>query len=207
MKSRWMVCAFALLMSIVIAALPALVSPVSAQEKSAYSKKVTGKLWIEGFSGPSRFNPGALKGGVDLPRAPKVRGPESGAALLGKMFGFWFVGVVYRQANYDFYKLMKVGLAQQLFFRTPYVQPTIRFDAGYSRIFDGSIYPIDGSAKQGYYFTGGVGIRVPIVRWLSLAATFDGTGGGLTGDVNADFTQFGGTFALTVHLIDVDKEL
>jgi len=127
-------------------------------------------------------------------------------------------GAAYRQANYDAYKLMKVGLDIQAVFRyMPYVHPMIRIDAFYARTFDGSPYArLDNPSSNGGGFTLGGGIRVPIMRWISFSATFDWSFIGLAmrGDlldgtrVKDGITgqQFGGTFTLTFHFIGVRNE-
>lgn len=191
-------------------------SPAEEEEKrSLYHKKVLGKLRIEGFIGPSRYKPGAFAIDEDTfaQTFGSVKGPEFGVSLLGAASaeGVSSIGVAYRQANYDVFKLMKVGLAAQWAFRTPYVHPMLRMNVGYAHIFDGAIFPspVDNSPEHGFFVTFGFGVRVPIIRWLSFAATFDwslislfstGSGSGI-----AAGSQIGGTFALTVHLIGVDE--
>jgi len=185
------------------------------EKMSLYHNKVLGKLRIEVFVGPSRYKPGAFA--IDetsfAQTVGSVKGPEFGVSILGQTSaeGASSLGAVYRQASYDGFKLRKAGLALQGAIRTPYVHPMMRVDVGYAGIFDGSIFggTVENSPKHGFYTTFGFGIRVPIIRWLSFAGTFDWSlislfGGG-EGSGIAIGSQIGGTFALTVHLIGVDK--
>lgn len=194
---------------------PSPVNETEEEKKSGpYSYKVRGKLWIEGFVGPSSYDPDRFGGAstssgtLDTPRE---KGPEFGAAIGGAAIDHsYFISGMYRQANYGTYKLMKVGLGQQGVFRTPYVHPVLRVDLGYARIFDGSIYPILESPSQGFFFMFGFGIRVPIIRWISFLATFDWTYVALFGSSD-EFSvihgsQVGGTFALTFHFFGVDSK-
>lgn len=71
-------------------------------ETGVYSKRVQGKLWLEGFAGPSRYDPDRFGWGAEVPGydpftgfgtqsvavevegdAPKVKGPEFGGAIGG----------------------------------------------------------------------------------------------------------------------------
>jgi hypothetical protein len=197
-------------------------TPEPDEKRNAYYKRVRGLLWLEGIAGVSSYDPDRF-GSLDLgdrpglSSSPKLRGPEFGG-MVGLGLGGLVFGAVYRQANYDAYKLMKVGLDVQGVFRyMPYVHPMIRIDVFYARTFDGSPYAmVDNASSNGGGFTLGGGIRVPIVRWVSFSATFDWSFIGLAmrGDLR-DGTrvkdgitgqQFGGTFTLTFHLIGVRKE-
>ncbi|MBT8469477.1 MAG: hypothetical protein KJN97_12090 [Deltaproteobacteria bacterium] len=197
------------------------------EKRSPYYKKVQGWLWIEAFAGPSSFDPdrfGTLS--IDgAPNAPKVNGPQFGFAIGTGFGGPFFLGAYYRQASYTKsappgfgYKLLKVGLDMQGNFRfVPYVHPIIRIAIGYARTFDGSPYGLANTDVDGLDFTAGVGLRIPIVRWMSFAATFDWSFVGLSvrgDDPNTGnrFTsktggqQLAGTFALTFHFIGVRKD-
>lgn len=190
-------------------------APPEEEKKSVYYKKVQGWLWIEGFVGPTSFDPDSFAsldiGGTPV-NAPKVKGPEGGLSIMVGLGGFG-LGWFYRQANYDTYKLMKTGLDMQGVFRfVPYVHPTVRIDIGYARMFDGNPYGIPGFESDGFSLTLGAGLRIPIIRWMSFAATFDWTvvglwlqssaGGGSSAVLGQ---QLGGTFALTFHFIGVRK--
>lgn len=183
------------------------------EKKSVYYKKVQGWLWIEGFVGPTSFDPDQFLsldiGG--LGQAPKVKGGEGGFSIMVGLGGFG-LGWFYRQANYDTYKLMKTGLDMQGVFRfVPYVHPTVRIDIGYARTFNGDPFNAGLPSSDGFVITLGAGLRIPIIRWMSFAATFDWSliglwfQGGPSGSSGVLGQQLGGTFALTFHFIGVRK--
>ena len=191
------------------------------EKHGPYYKRVKGLFWLEGMAGVSSYDPdrfGSLNIGEGFPAdAPKVRGPEFGG-MAGIALGGLVFGATYRQANYDDYKLMKVGLDIQGVLRyMPYVHPMMRLDVFYARTFDGSPYAtLTNTSGNGGGFTLGAGLRVPILRWISFSATFDWSFIGLSmrGDL-VDETrvkngvtgqQFGGTFTLTFHFIGVRKD-
>lgn len=198
------------------------------EKRSPYYKKVKGWLWIEGFAGPSAYDPdqfGSLNISGDTPNAPRVKGPEYGFALGTAFGGPFFLGWFYRQANYtqsapagQGYKLMKTGVDMQGNLRfIPYVHPILRASIGYARTFDGNPYGLANTDSDGISLTGGFGIRIPLVRWMSIAATFDWTFVALSlrGDNPNDGTrfqswitgqQFGATFALSFHFIGVRRD-
>ena len=93
------------------AAAPTEAGAQEENKRSIYYKKVQGWLWIEGFAGPSAYDPDQF-GSLNLPgvpNAPRLKGPEYGfSALLG--LGGFGIGAFYRQANYSQYKLMKLGV-------------------------------------------------------------------------------------------------
>jgi len=189
------------------------------EAKSAYSKTVQGKMWVEAFVGPSSYDPDRFGAGnpffglVDLD-IPKVKGPEFGAGFGGALADqLVFLGATYRQANYEIdagrgsYKLMKVGADVQFVFRfVPYVHPLIRTGVGYARLFGGNLSAND-AKTNGLYFTLGFGVRVPIVRWVSFVGTFDWSRVTIYPKDGAGFSlegsQLGGTFGLTLHFIGV----
>jgi len=190
------------------------------EERSVYYKKVQGWLWMEGFVGPSSYDPDqftslSLSGGTQS--AAKANGPEYGFAV-GLGLGGFYLGGFYRRANYDAYKLMKVGLDMQGIFRfIPYVHPMIRIDLFYSRTFNGDPFAsgLTNLDVDGGGFTLGAGLRIPIIRWMSFSATFDWTMIGLAvrgndttgGSVKSGVLgqQLGATFSLTFHFIGVRK--
>lgn len=205
---------------------PSKEAPKEEDKRGPYYKKVQGWLWIEVFAGPSSYDPdkfGSLSvQGVG--NAPRLRGPQFGFAVGTAFGGPFFLGAYYRQANYTdappglAYKLMKVGVDMQGNLRfIPYVHPIFRLDIGYARTFSGNPYGLTNADVDGLDFTLGVGIRVPLVRWMSLAATFDWSFVGLSvrgDDPNDPSTRFrswiGGqqlalTIALTFHFIGVRK--
>lgn len=195
-------------------------------EKGPYSKKVQGKLWLEGFIGPSsydldrfgyEFRSAFGSASTDLDLLPKVKGPEFGGAIGGTLFDqiFW-IGASYRQANLEVgeglggFKLMKTGLEMQVVITpAPYVHPLVRVGVGYARVFGGNAAAA-GLTFNGFYVIAGVGIRVPIVRWVSVFGTFDWNytevspkGLEVEGNLYARGSQLGGTFGLTLHFVGV----
>jgi len=150
---------------------------------------------------------------------PKQKGPEFGGAIGGALLdGMLSIGGVYRQANYEAYKLMKAGVLFQAAFRTPFVHPVIRASFGYTKTFGGEVFPAAGLGiaslrNNGFFGTIGVGIRIPIVRWVSVLASFEWTGvllyltgEDVTGSPEIFGHQYGGTFALTFHFVGVHDE-
>lgn len=196
-------------------------APKKEEEKrSIYSRKVRGLLWIEGLVGFASYDPdqfGSLDfTGGNVPNAPRLKGPEYGFAAGVSLGGFW-LGGFYRQANFDEYKLAKIGLDIQGVFRfIPFVHPMVRLDMFYATIFDGNPYQLTGSNIDGGGFTLGAGLMVPIIRWISFTATFDwsfiglavrGTPAGSTTQQKAGISgqEVGITFALTFHFIGVRR--
>jgi hypothetical protein len=188
-------------------------APPEEEKRSVYYKKTQGWLWMEAFAGPSAYDPdqfASIDIGTAVQNAPKLNGPEYGFAIGLGLGGFW-LGGFYRQANYSVYKLMKVGLDIQGIFRfIPYVHPMVRIDLFYSRTFSGNPYGLTDANVDGGGFTLGAGLRIPIIRWMSFAATFDWSMIGLAIRTPTDSSgvlgqQLGATFALTFHFIGVRK--
>lgn len=191
-------------------------APKEEHERGPYYRKVQGWLWLEAFAGPSSFDPDKF-GSFDLagttPNAPRLRGPEYGFAIGTAFGGPFFLGWFYRQADYSDYKLLKTGLDMQANLRfVPYVHPIFRASIGYAKTFSGNPYgaSLTNVDSGGVSFTGGLGVRIPIVRWISFATTFDWTFVALSlrGDEGNSWVsgqQFGATFALTFHFIGVRK--
>ncbi|MGB5683144.1 MAG: hypothetical protein WBM47_14940 [Polyangiales bacterium] len=198
-------------------------TPEAAKEegddRGPYYKKVQGWLWIEGFAGPSGYDPDqfgslTLSGGGQ--NAPKVKGPEGGFAVGTPFGGAFFLGWFYRQANYGDYGLMKTGLEFQPTIRIPYVHIMFRVDLGYAKMINGNPYGLTDLSNGGIVATGGVGIRVPIVRWISFVGSVDwsfvglslkGTDPGTSQSFNSWVLgrQVTGTFGLTFQFIGVRK--
>ena len=190
------------------------------EKRSPYYKKVKGWLWIEGVVGISSYDPdqfGALSLGTTAPGgAPKERGPQWGFSLGTGFGGGFFLGWYYRQANYNEYKLMKTGLEFQPTIRIPYVHIMFRVDIGFAQMFDGNPWGLTNFDSGGVDTTFGVGLRIPIVRWMSFAANFDWSYIGLSvrgdtassGSINSWVSgqQLAGTFALTFHFIGVRND-
>jgi hypothetical protein len=199
--------------------------PTSAQEppkeeekkRSPYYKKVKGWLWLEGFAGPSSYDPDqfAFSFGT-VGNAPKRKGPSYGFAIGTGFGGGFFLGWYYRQADYTEYKLMKTGLEFQPTIRIPYVHIAFRIDIGFARMFGGNPYMLTNMDSGGVDTTFGVGLRIPIVRWMSFVATFDWSYIGLSMRGNdpsgnrvdswISGQQLTGTFGLTFHFIGVRKD-
>lgn len=188
--------------------------PAKKDERGVYYKKVQGWLWMEALVGPSTYDPDSFTSlslsGVPTGNAPKLNGPEYGFAVGLGLGGFW-LGGFYRQANYGQYKLAKVGLDIQGVFRfIPYVHPMVRIDMFYSKTFSGNPYGLSDANVDGGGFTLGAGLRIPIIRWMSFAATVDWSMIGLAIRSNNQKSgvlgqQIGATFALTFHFIGVRR--
>ena len=182
-------------------------------DRGVYSKKVRGLLWLEVTAGPTSYKPGQFRsvsvngmGIGDL----KLTGPEfSGAVLVG--LGGFNIGVRARGANYDPFNLVAVGLEMGGTFRfIPYVHPIVRFGLNYAKLTD---LPDTGTnlKSDGVAVDVGVGVRIPIVRWISFAATFNWSFIGMfvrDNDTSAEAVlgqQLTRMFALTFHFIGVRK--
>jgi hypothetical protein len=203
------------------------ISYVAAEEAPAevepdcngvYCKKVQGTLWIEGTAGPARYNLTKFRAfnlldeetGQLQPNVI-VSGGEYGAAL-GAQLKVFSIGVRFKYAKLGLFDLITAGLDFGfLVKRTPYVHPYARFGLNYHTTRGGS--PIPGLERidenQKVYGAGasiGAGIRVPVIKWISIAIGFDYSFIALyvTGDVYETFAvggEIAGTFALTVHPI------
>ena len=188
------------------------------EKRGPYYKKVQGWLWLEGFAGPSSYDPDQF-GSLSLsavPNAPRVKGPEGGFAVGTAFGGPFFLGWFYRQANYGDYGLMKTGVEFQPTIRIPYVHIMFRVDLGFAKMVNGNPYGLTDLSNGGIVATGGVGIRVPIVRWISFVASVDwsfvglslkGTDPGTGSAFNSWILgqQVTGTFGLTFQFIGVRK--
>jgi hypothetical protein len=194
-------------------------APKEEKKRGPYYKKVQGWLWLEGFAGPSGYDPdahGRLNIGGSPANAPKVKGPEYGFAVGTPFGGGFFLGWFYRRANYDSYGLMKTGLEFQPTIRIPYVHVMFRVDLGFAKMVNGNAYPeLTNVDNGGIVATGGVGIRIPVVRWISLVGSVDWSyiGISIRGDDSGGTRvsswisgrQVTGTFGLTFQFIGVRK--
>gem|GEM_PF-1359404 len=195
-----------------------------APEKAkAYNKKVGGLVWLEATAGPSRFDATRFRSLDIIPpqfqeQIPKVvvRGPEFGAALRFRA-GSTTIGARFKRADYEPFDLTTVGLDLGFLIRAvPYVHPEIRLGFNYCTTTGGLVIPgfegaVGNVRSQGGGASIGAGLRIPIVKWVSIAADFDYsiiglvfrgsenlTGGSFTAGTAG--TAIAGTFALTFHV-------
>ena len=203
----------------------------SSGGSSIYRKKVGGIFFIEATAGPTRYNATKLAdniaGKLNLPPgveelAPKIKvsGPEFGGAL-GFKLGAFTLGARMRVADYDRFKLKTAGLDMNFLIRTPYVHPYIRLGLNYNWLGGNkeALLPIiagvsySGLKVNGGGVTIGLGVRVPIIKYISFAAGVDvsvvaiyvrgsGTIFGVTDSYKAGALgiQTSGSFALTFHI-------
>ncbi len=195
------------------------------EKSSVYEKRVGGLVWLEAMVGPSRWNVTRFRGLDFIPaeiasQIPSlvVSGPEFGAAVKFRA-GSTTVGGHFKKGNYEPFDLITVGLDFGFLIRAvPYVHPTIKLGLNYHTTKGGLALPGFQNALTNVRTDGGgasigLGLRIPIVKWVSLAADFDysliglavrgtetisGTGQSFTGGTGG--TAIAGTFALTVHL-------
>ena len=193
------------------------------EKRKAYDKKVGGKVWLEATAGPSRFDATRFRTPDIVPvefqqQIPNVvvRGPEFGAALRFRA-GSSTIGARFKRADYEPFDLTTVGLDLGFLIRAvPYVHPEIRLGLNYCTTTGGLVIPgfdnLVGSVRsQGGGASIGAGLRIPLVRWVSIAADFDYsiigllfqgsenvTGGNFTAGTAG--TAIAGSFALTFHL-------
>lgn len=194
-------------------------------KRKAYEKKVGGLVWLEATAGPSRFDVTRFRSLDIVPVEARqlipnvvVSGPEFGAALRFRT-GSSTIGVRFKRADYDPFDLTSVGLDLGFLIRAvPYVHPSIRLGFNYYTTTGGLVIPdfeglITGVRSHGGGATMGAGLRIPLVRWVSIAVDFDysiiglvfrgtetvtGTGASVTAGTAG--TAIAGTFSLTVHL-------
>jgi len=209
------------------------ISYVAAQQAPAeaepdcngvYCKKVQGTLWIEGTAGPARFNLTKFRAFNLLDDEtgqlqPKVivSGGEYGAAL-GAQFKVFSIGARFKYARFGLFDLITTGLDFGfLVKRTPYAHPYARFGLNYHTTRGGSPIPglaqlVENQKVHGAGASIGAGVRVPIIKWISIAIGFDYSFialyvGGTSISTGEDFAtgaiggEIAGTFALTVHPI------
>jgi hypothetical protein len=202
-----------------------------APEKSkAYDKRVGGKVWLEATAGPSRFDATRFRSLDIIPDQvasliPRVvvSGPEFGAALRFRA-GSSTIGARFKRAKYEPFDLTSIGLDLGFLVRAvPYVHPSIRVGFNYYTTTGGLVLPgldnyVSNVRSHGGGASLGAGLRIPIVKWVSIAADFDysiiglvfqgdyngipgvpGAGGGRFTAGTAG-TEIAGTFALTFHL-------
>jgi len=195
------------------------------EPSSAYEKKVGGLVWLEATVGPSRFDVTRFRNLDFIPeeiarQIPSlvVSGPEFGGALKFRA-GSVTVGGHFKKADYEPFDLITAGLTLGFLVRAvPYVHPVIKLGLNYYTTKGGLEIPgvteqVSNVRTDGGGASMGLGLRIPIVKWVSIAADFDYSiiGLAIRGDVRAfgqteSFTggtagtAIAGTFALTIHL-------
>lgn len=202
----------------------------TGEKRKAYEKKVGGIVWLEATAGPSKFDVTRFRSLNIIPEQVRqsipslvVVGPEFGAALKFRA-GSSTIGARFKRADYEPFDLTSVGLDFGFLIRAvPYVHPSIKLAFSYYTTSGGlglsvpGDLPIDVSIPDVKSHGGGAsigaGLRIPIVRWVSIAADFEYSIIGLmfsgTASVNGTSasitagtagTAIAGTFALTFHL-------
>jgi hypothetical protein len=193
------------------------------EKKKVYDKRVGGKVWLEATAGPSRFNATQFRTLDIVPANVQslipnvvVRGPEFGAALRFRA-GSSTIGARFKRADYEPFDLTSIGLDLGFLIRAvPYVDPSIRVGFNYYTTTGGLVIPgldnlVSNVRSHGGGASIGAGLRIPIVKWLSIAADFDYSIIGLVFQGNETVTgssftagtagtAIAGTFALTIHL-------
>ena len=165
-------------------------SPKTIEKSSRiYSKRVGKIIWIEGTIGQSWFHPTRFLGLLDsIPETigtiiPDIRlqGPEAGAALRFRK-GAAAVGVSFKVAFYDDFDLITTGFDSQFMIRAvPYVTPYLNFALNYNQTQNEQAFPglealIGGDFKgNGLGASLGIGLRVPVIKWISMAGEFNYT--------------------------------
>jgi len=200
------------------------VEPVEDDCNGVYCKTVKGMLWIEGTAGPAHFNVTKFRSINLLPEdvgqlQPNVQvsGGEYGAAI-GAQFDIFSIGGRFKYAKFSPFDLITAGIDFGFLLKfVPYVAPYARFGLYYNTTKGGSPIPgldqiLENHKVRGGSASIGAGVRVPIIKWLSVAIGFDYSFVALyvTGFSTAaqeDFSngtvggEIAGTFALTVHPI------
>jgi hypothetical protein len=189
-----------------------------------YCKVVKGMLWIEGTFGPAKFNATKFRTinlledfGGNLSPSVVVSGPEFGAAI-GAQFKLFSIGARFKYAKFDPFDLLTVGVDMGfLVKRVPFAHPYARLGLYYNTTRGGTVIPVldqllEDTKTNGGGVSIGAGVRVPVIKWLSVAIGFDYTFVALyvTGFDPIENEDFGngtiggeisGTFTLTVHPI------
>ncbi len=189
-----------------------------------YCKVVKGMLWIEGTFGPAKFNATKFRTinlledfGGNLSPKVVVSGPEFGAAI-GAQLKLFSIGARFKYAKFDPFDLLTVGIDMGfLVKRVPFAHPYARLGLYYNTTRGGTVIPVldqllEDTKTNGGGVSIGAGVRVPVIKWLSVAIGFDYTFVALyvTGFDPIENEDFGngtiggeisGTFTLTVHPI------
>ncbi len=189
-----------------------------------YCKVVKGMLWIEGTFGPAKFNATKFRTinlledfGGNLSPQVVVKGPEYGAAI-GVQFKIFSIGARFKYAKFDPFDLLTAGIDMGfLVKRVPFAHPYARLGLYYNTTRGGTVIPVldqllEDTKTNGGGVSIGAGVRVPVIKWLSVAIGFDYTVvalyvSGFDPSENEDFAngtiggEISGTFTLTVHPI------
>lgn len=189
-----------------------------------YCKVVKGTLWIEGTFGPAKFNATKFRTinlledvGGNLSPSVVVKGPEFGVAI-GAQFKVFSIGGRFKYAKFDPFDLITAGVDFGfLVKKVPFVAPYARFGLYYNTTRGGTVIPVldqllENTKTNGGGASIGAGVRVPVIKWLSVAIGFDYTFvalyvKGFDPAEGEDFSngtiggEISGTFALTVHPI------
>jgi hypothetical protein len=198
--------------------------PVENDCNGVYCKTVKGMLWIEGTAGPARFNVTKFRSINLLPEdvgtlQPNVQvsGGEYGVAI-GAQFDIFSIGGRFKYAKFSAFDLLTAGIDFGFLLKfVPYVAPYARFGLYYNTTPGGSPIPgldqiLENFKVRGGSASIGAGVRVPIIKWLSVAIGFDYSFvalyvTGFSTSAAEDFSngtiggEIAGTFALTVHPI------
>jgi hypothetical protein len=193
------------------------------EKRKVYDKKVGGLLWLEATAGPSKFDATRFRNLDIVPAQAQalipsvvVTGPEFGAALRFRA-GSSTIGARFKRADYEPFDLTSIGLDLGFLIRAvPYVHPSIRLGFNYYTTSGGLVLPgsdnlVSNVRSHGGGASIGAGLRIPILKWISIAADFDYsiigllfqgteniTGGSFTAGTAG--TAIAGTFALTFHI-------
>ena len=206
---------------------PAMADDASTSSSSIYRKRVGGILWLEGTAGPTRYKPTSLANELPLPEGAAemipditLNGPEFGGAI-GLRAGIFTIGARFKSADYDIFKLKTAALDMGFLIRVPYVHPYIRLAFNYNWLKGdmASLLPVlpgvtyDGLKGNGGGATVGLGIRIPVIKYLSISAGVDVSAIALYIRGNAIVAgmtekqkggaiglQTSGIFALTLHI-------
>lgn len=158
---------------------PATAAEDEAKKRKVYSKKVRGLLWLEGTAGWARVEPNNFKSiTVNGNRIGSIsqEGPEYGVAA-GVQLGSFTIGARYKTAKLDSFDFntLSADLGFMLRF-VPYVHPFFRVLLSYNFTENGLDLGdpryTDVESDGGGGSIGG-GLRIPIIKWISIDAAID----------------------------------